>query len=316
MSWLSLLKWLDMNQTENSSTRRRWSGRTVGTRLGYNIFFLLIRIGGRWLAYFAVHSVVIYYILCRPAIRYRAHPYLRHRFPEGSWLKRKMDCYRLFVQMGKTLVDRTVVGINGSHRIKLTLDGRETLLKLLGEERGFILLMSHVGGWQVALPALDFLKVQVNLLLERREDDVDWQYYEHAGITCPFRIIDPTGYLGGTLEMLNVLKNGEVLCMMGDRVLGSEKNYLKVPFIGEEAPFPFSPFKIASAVQVPIVVFFSYKTGYNSYTLKVAKVIRVPNKLGRSGEVFLPFVAQFAEELESFTMKHPYQFFNFYDMWQ
>ncbi len=301
--------------TAKPTVRRQWSSRSLGTRLGHNIFFAIIRIGGRRPAYFALYWVALYYLLCRPSVRRRSDPYLRHRFPNSTWLKRYLDCYRMFLQMGKILIDRTIVAMLGPGKMKLTIDGREELLKLVDEGSGFIMLMSHVGCWQVALSALHFLKIPVNLLLEQEEGNIDRQYFEHAEMSCPFRVIDPSGYLGGTLEMLDALKKGEVLCMMGDRVLGSDKSYIRVNFLGEEAPFPFSAFKIASAARVPIVVFFSYKTGYDSYALKVSRIIRSPDKLGRSGESYLPYVAQFIAELELFVKNYPYQFFNFYNMW-
>jgi predicted LPLAT superfamily acyltransferase len=175
--------------------------------------------------------------------------------------------------------------------------------------------MSHVGSWQVALSALNFINVPVNLLLEREQGNIDRHYFEYTGSTSPYRIIDPGGYLGGTLEMLDVLKKGEVLCVMGDRVSGSQKSFVKVEFLGEEAPFPYSAFKLASAAGVPVVVLFSYKNGSDSYALKISKIIHVPGNLGRSGKNFLPYVTQYIQELESFVQIHPYQFFNFYNMW-
>jgi predicted LPLAT superfamily acyltransferase len=301
--------------TAKIDSRRQWSSRSLGTRLGYNIFFAIIRIGGRRLAYFAQYWVALYYVLCRPSVRRRSDPYLSHRFPNAGWSKRYLDCYRMFTQMGKILLDRTIVGMLGLQKMTLTIDGREELLKLVDKGFGFILLMSHVGCWQVAVSALHFLNVPVNLLLEKETGNIDQQYFEHADMGCPFRIIDPSGYLGGALEMLDALKKAEVLCMMGDRVLGSDKSYIRVNFLGEAALFPFSAFMIASAASVPVVIFFSYKTGYNSYALRAAKIIRIPNNLGRSAESYRPYVEQFVKELEIFTENYPYQFFNFYDMW-
>jgi len=308
-----------VQQTEKQVTDKRqpqWSSRSLGTRLGHNIFYALIHLGGRRLGYFALHWVVSYYVLCRPSIRRRSHDYLRHRFSDQSLFMRYVNCYRMFLEMGRILVDRAILGIMGPGKMKFTIHGRQELLDLVKKGRGFILLMSHVGCWQVAVSALNFLKVPVNLLLEQEEGNIDRHYFEYAGVSCPIRIIDPGSYLGGTLEMLDVLKKGEVLCMMGDRVFGSRKSCLQIEFLGEEAPFPFSAFKIASAAGAPIVVFFSYKTGYDSYALKVSKIIHVPDNLGRSGESFRPYVTQFINELERYTLNYPYQFFNFYNMWQ
>jgi len=296
--------------------RREWTSRSLGTRLGRHIFYGLIRFGGRRPAYFALYFVVFYYMFFRPSIRRRTKYYLHRRFQDRKLPARFVDSYRMSFELGKVLVDRATVGILGSEKMKVTLYGRKKLLKLLDRRCGFVLLMSHVGSWQVALSALSFMDIPVNLLLEREQGNFDRHYFEYTGTGSPYRIIDPGGYLGGTLEMLEVLKKGEVLCVMGDRVSGSQKSFVNVEFLGEEASFPYSAFKLASAARVPIVVFFSYKNGPDSYALKISKIIRVPKNLGRSGKYFLPFVSQYIEALESYVQMHPYQFFNFYNMWE
>ena len=174
---------------------------------------------------------------------------------------------------------------------------------------------AHAGGWQVVLPTMTFFARPVNMLLERDDADVDLHYFEHTGLPAPFRIIDPCSFLGGSLEMLDVLAKGEVLCVMGDRVFGSDKNVIEVPFLERNALFPFSAYKIASVAGVPIAVFFSHKAGPKRYELEIADIIEVPPHLGRSKEVFRPYVTRFVTALESFVLNHPYQFFNFYDMW-
>ena len=298
------------------SPRREWTSRSLGTRLGHNIFYGLIRFGGRRPAYFALYFVVFYYMLFRPSIRRRTKYYLRLRFQDRKLLARFVDSFRMSLELGKILIDRATVGILGSEKMKVKLYGRKKLLKLLDRRCGFVVLMSHVGSWQVALSALSFIDVPVNLLLEREQGNIDRHYFEYKGTASPYRIIDPGGYLGGTLEMLDVLKKGEVLCVMGDRVSGSQKSYVNVEFLGEEASFPYSAFKLASAAGVPIVVLFSYKNGSDSYALKISKIIHVPTNLGRSGKYFVPYVSKYIEELESFVQLHPYQFFNFYNMWR
>jgi predicted LPLAT superfamily acyltransferase len=296
--------------------RREWTSRSLGTRLGHNIFYGLIRFGGWRPAYFTLYFVVFYYMLFRPAIRRRTKYYLHRRFRDRKPLTRFVDSYRMSLELGKILIDRATVGILGSEKMKVTLYGRKKLLKLLDRRCGFVLLMSHVGSWQMALSALSFLDVSVNLLLEREQGNIDRHYFEYTGTKSPYRIINPGGYLGGTLEMLEVLKKGEVLCVMGDRVSGSQKSFVNIEFLGEKAPFPYSAFKLASAAGVPIVVLFSYKNGPDSYALQISKIIRVPKNLGRSGKYFLPYVSKYIEALESFVQIHPYQFFNFYNMWR
>jgi predicted LPLAT superfamily acyltransferase len=78
---------------------------------------------------------------------------------------------------------------------------------------------------------------------------------------------------------------------------------------------PFSPYKLASATGAPVAVIFPYQAAAGGYALQVARVIRVPEQLGRSSRAYLPYAAQFSAALEQFVGEHPYQFFNFYDMW-
>jgi len=296
-------------------TTRNWSSRSIGSQLQHQIFYLLIRLGGRRAAYALLYFVVLYYVLLRPAVRGRTFPYLIRRFPQQGGRPRLRDSYRMSLELGKVLVDRAVVGILGPSAMRVEMDGGEKLLELVGEGRGLILMTAHVGCWQVAMSALGFLQVPVNLLMQRETGDIDRHYFEHAGIECPYKIIDPRGFLGGALEMVEVLKRGEILSVMGDRMLGNDQNGVRADFLGAPVRFPFSAYKLASATGAPVAVVLSAKTGPASYELKLYEVIRVPAGLGRGEASFAPHAARFAQGLERFCEEHPFQFFNFFDLW-
>jgi predicted LPLAT superfamily acyltransferase len=297
-------------------TRRSWSSRSIGAAWQHRIFYRLIRLGGRRAAYALLYFVVLYYTLLRPDQRRKSLFYLRRRFPQAGASALWAHSYRMNLELGKVLVDRAVVGILGPSAVRVAMEGKEELLALVGEGRGLILMTAHVGCWQVAMSALGVLDVPVNLLMQREEGDIDRHYFEHAGIDCPYRIIDPRGYLGGALEMLEVLKGGQILSVMGDRMLGSDQNAVSVDFLGAPVPVPFSAYKLASATGAPIAVLLSHKDGPDRYTLKLCQVIRVPAGLGRGGQVFVPYASAFAGALERFCAEHPYQFFNFFNMWR
>ncbi len=300
---------------EERDARQKWTSRSIGSSWQHQSFYLMIRLGGRRAAYALLYGVVFYYVLL-PSVRQKCRYYLSRRFPEASGWGSFWNSYRMTLELGKVLIDRALVGILGAEQVKVKLEGRQELLDLLAENNGLILVNAHVGCWQVAMSALEFVNTPVNLLMQREEDDIDRHYYEHAGIECPYRIIDPRGYLGGVLEMVEALKGGEVLSVMGDRMLGDDRNGVAVEFMGGMVTMPFSAYKLASATGAPIVVLFSYKTGPDSYSLKLYKIIRVPAGLGRGSSIYQPFVREFAESLEDFCREHPFQFFNFFDMWQ
>jgi predicted LPLAT superfamily acyltransferase len=294
----------------------RWTSRSIGSNFQHNIFYFLIRYGGRGASYALLNCVAVYYTLFRPAIRKKAGYYLARRFKTRNPLARLLHCYRIYVDLGKALIDRATIGIKGVESIDIVSRNLDKLLVLVREGHGLILLTAHVGCWQIAMAQLSSLNAPVSLLLHREEGDVDLHYFEHTGISAPFRIIDPLGYMGGVLEMMDVLRKGEVVSIMGDRVFGSDKNTVSVNFLGGKVRFPFSAFKLASATGAPIAVHLSYKSGPASYDFMLERTIRVPADLGKKEEALRPYVAQFAEALESYTQRYPYQFFNFFNMWE
>lgn len=297
------------------SKEKQWSSRSIGTDWQHKLFYSLIRFGGRQSAYALLLFVVLYYVLFRADTRERSRHYLQRRFPGGNRFTRLRDCYLLSFGIGRTLVDRAVLGILGSDTLDISLVGKEQLTALLAEGRGLVLVTAHVGCWQLAMSSLSTLDTPVNLLIHREEGDLDRHFFEHGGGQAPYRIIDPAGFLGGTLEMLQVLKNGELLCIMGDRVMGGESGTVTVDFLGSGVTIPFSPYKLASASGAPVAVIFPYRSEGGGYSLQLARVIRVPPELGRSADAYLRFAREFIAALEQFVDEHPYQFFNFFDMW-
>ncbi|PLX80663.1 MAG: lipid A biosynthesis acyltransferase [Desulfuromonas sp.] len=293
----------------------RWSSRSVGAAWQHRFFYALIRCGGRGIAYLVLRFVVAYYMVLRPDQRRKSEYYLRRRFPDASGFALWRHSYRMSYALGQSLIDRAVVGILGTGSTDVTLHGRDELLALLNEGKGLILLTAHVGCWQAAMSALGYLKKPVHLLMQQDEGDLDRHYFEHRGEESPFRIIDPRGDFGGALEMVGALKRGEVLSVMADRMLGSDRNGVAVDFLGAPIQVPVSPYKIAAATGAPIALLLSAKTGGTSYRLDLAGTIRVPAGLGRKAGEFAPYARQMAVMLEDYVERYPYQFFNFHDMW-
>ena len=304
-----------MPPVESERSGAGWSSRSVGSDWQHRFFYLLIRRGGRPIAYGFLRLVILYYTLLRPDQRRKGLYYLRRRFPAARGMELLRHSFRHNLALGQVLIDRAIVGILGSGELTVTFPAGPRLKEILATGRGLILMTAHVGCWQVAMAALDDLETPVHLLMKREAGDIDRLYFEHGGGERPFHIIDPEGEFGGALEMIAVLKRGEVLSVMGDRLLGSDRNGVAVDFFGDPVLFPFSAYKLASATGAPIAVLLSRKLGPASYTLELAREINVPPGLGRGGEGFRPYAAQLAAALEAYAGQNPYQYFNFFDMW-
>jgi predicted LPLAT superfamily acyltransferase len=292
---------------------KKWDSKSLGTRFGHNFFYSVIRLGGRRIAYHFLYFIVFNYSVLFPSIRKKTDPYISRRFPGAGFFSKIKHRYIWILYFGRVLIDRAIIGILGSETIDAIFLNQK---KMTDIDTGFILLISHAGGWQVAMSALSVVEKPVNFLMLRSEKDISKHYYEHQKNGNKINIIDPTQFLGGSIEILNALKKDEIVCMMGDRVFGNQERSIEMDFLSGKARFSFSAFKMASLSQKPIVVLYSHKSGPAEYKTRISNVIHVPKKLGKSEENFRPFVQTYVNSLESFIEDHPYQFFNFYNMWE
>ncbi len=301
---------------EASSHKRNWDSKSLGGEWQHRFFYALIRTLGVRPAYAFLYPVTLWYVLLHPSVRRRIRPYLKHRFPEKKAIPRLFATYRLSLNFAQILVDRAAIGILGSSRFKIDFPEREKFREIAHQGKGAVLINTHAGSWQVAIAALELLSTPISMLMQKDRKDVDRPYYSHRQQESPYRTIDPSKGSEAMLEMFNSLKKGEILGVMGDRAFGNDKNLVDVDFLGKKAWLPFSPYKLASSTGAPCMVLLTHRTGYLHYTVRLARVIDVPRDLGRQPGNFREYAQEYTHTLEEFVKKHPWQFFNFYDMWE
>ena len=293
----------------------RWTSRSMGAKWQHVFFYNLIAIGGRNAAYAMLFWVVLVYMF-KPSATKRGDAYMKRRFPGASvwalWLHR----WRWQWEFGKTLVDRAVAGIKGDFSLELGENEMAALRERHACGKGVILLSSHVGSWPSALSFLAGLlpDVPASAVLLRDEGDYDRHYFEHKGEAAPFTIIDPAEGPQSAVSMMQCLQAGGILTIMGDRPMGNAK-LCSARFLGGTIRLPSMPFYLASVSGAPVVVFFVYRTGPGKARNYLAGVIDVPGRLGKEPEAYEPYMQLYAEMLEKSAVDEPYQFFNFYNMW-
>ena len=130
------------------------------------------------------------------------------------------------------------------------------------------------------------------------------------------RLISPEGDFGGSIEIVNALQEGAIVSMMGDRSYSFDSVRVS-SFLGAAASFPYGAFHIAAVCKVPVVVFLSAKTGPRQYKVSISRLIYPVYKEGRrKKDQAAEWVREYAEVLEEFVLKYPYQCFIFHDIWK
>ena len=294
---------------------RKIAAKKRGNRLGFWFFQVALRLFGLRGAYGLLYFVCLYYLLLDRAAVSAAMAYVRRRFADHGRLRRVWDVYALLVSQGKQLIDRFAI-VAREDLFDVELRASEECEALMREpQRGLILLTAHVGNWQVTMTALKQWGRTVYLVM-RPEDNpaVD----DSLGISREeesVKIISPEQELGGVIEIMNVLRRGHLVSIMGDRAYGFSS--VPVPFLGEDAWLPYGAFSVAAGAECPVVVLLSSKESTNRYVVDVSNVLHPRYERGRNKRVQLQeWVAQFAKLLEGYVEEHPYQCFLFHDVWR
>ena len=289
---------------------------TLGSRLQYGIFEVLVRCRLLFVARMVLAFVVLYYALL-PHVQQRCAAYIKRRFPCAGGLGRFVHAYRLYLNFGQVLLDRMIAGVTGRFPFCETDQQVRQCFDVAGANpHGCIVLTAHVGAWQVGIAGLDQFDRPVNVVQLHNPADQGKHYFQH-GRGRPFNIIDSADPVGSMVEAAAALRRGEVVCLMGDRMHGTRQagQGVDVAFMGGNIRIPASGYALASITGAELLMLFTVREKGVTRVFK-AERLEVPAGLPRRDvAVFQPYAQQFATAMEAVVERHPYQFFNFYDMW-
>lgn len=286
-----------------------------GNTLGFWLFRQQLKFFGLRGAYFMLAIVATHYLIFDRDARRRTMSYVRRRFPNAGFFGNMNAVYRLFLNQGQHLIDH-FASMSGAVSFDLRMENKDIIYKVGAAAEGCVLLTSHVGNWQIAMPCFAHISKKVYLVMRPEDNRAVAESMAVDRGNAQIRLISPEGDFGGAIEIVKVLREGAVVSMMGDRRYNFDS--VRVPsFLGAPASFPYGAFHIAAACKVPVVVFLSAKTGPQQYTVSVSRMIYPVYKEGRpKKEQMAEWVQEYASVLEEFVNKYPYQCFIFHDVWK
>jgi len=275
------------------------------------VAWLALRLGRRatrWLLY----PMALYYLAFAPRARRASRAFL------GRALARKAgagDVLRNFHTYAATLHDRIYLLCGRFENLDMSIDGAPQLDAILARGRGCILLGSHLGSFE-ALRALGGRnqRYPINIVMYEGATQKVSGVLNSLAPDLKARVITP-GRPDTMLRIKECLERGEVVGILGDRPFGSEKSSL-CPFLGAPARFPHGPFRLAMALEAPVVLFFGLYQGGSRYQICLEVLAeRAAAERGERAEAAARWVERYVRRLEHYARAAPYNWFNFYDFW-
>jgi predicted LPLAT superfamily acyltransferase len=244
--------------------------------------------------------------------------FYRALFPSRGLLYHLRCAWRQYHNFTNVYLDRFL--ILADHNVTITPKGWEFLDDALNRKVGGIILMSHVGNWELAAHMLNMRgrnNPEMKLLLylgQKNKDQIEHTQKESL-VQSGVKIIvaaENGGSPADIIEGLNFLKAGGLVSLTGDRIWRKDQRSIPVRFLGHEAFLPETPFIFALLSGAPLFIFFGYRMGKHAYHFQILPPEYVHTKDRKGRQEAIGRAAQFyADRLEEMVRKCPFEWFHF-----
>jgi predicted LPLAT superfamily acyltransferase len=271
------------------------------------------RLFGSWVFGMVARIIATGYFLCSPKVQESLRLYAA-LFPRRGAAYHLWCTFRQYQNFTTIHFDRFLV--NQGRVPEFACQGEDVLDCRLGQG-GAILLMSHLGNWEMAARLLMRRRQGQRLLLYmgvKEKEGVERTQKEElqrAGV----RIIGVDQGLASpfaAVEGVRALQSGGLVSMTGDVVWRPDQRRIAVTFLGGLASVPEAPFIFALVSGTPIFVFFAFRTATNHYQFTFSEPIWIKSAGRRERQAALAEAAQhYADLLEEALRAHPFEWYHF-----
>lgn len=242
--------------------------------------------------------------------------YLRRIFGrEPNWLERQ----RHACEFAHVVRDRVRFLSGGTDSFEIKASGQERIAELCCSGRGAVLLGAHFGSFE-ALRAFDrhLPGLVVRYLMFPDHAPHTTALLRELNPQVAERVISLKNGQHAMLEVYEALNRGEFVAFLGDRLPSPTiRSKLSLPFLGSAIDLPASPYIAALAAKVPLIICTAPRLGKNRYAIGFEEIydgrpVARCERSEKAGEM----ARRFTLHLEEMCRRYPYNWFNFFDIWQ
>lgn len=279
----------------------------------YRLLLRLTELCGPWLLAVFSRIVATGYFLFSGKVG-ESRRFYAALFPERGSLYHLWCAFRQYQNFTTIHLDRFLAGQTESSPV--STEDWERLTTALGKQ-GCILLMSHLGNWEMAARLLSQQTSDLRLLLymgvkekegveKMQKDDL-----RRAGVTI-IGVDQEGGSPFTAVDGIRHLQSGGIVSMTGDIVWRHDQRKIKVQFLGHDAWVPEAPYIFALLSGAPLFAFFALRTGRNTYRFQMSTPININPASRRDRPRAIAAAAQqYADLLAKIVREHPFEWYHF-----
>jgi lauroyl/myristoyl acyltransferase len=238
--------------------------------------------------------------------------FYRALFPEHNFFYHLYCVWKQYHYFTNVYIHRFVAKLKDE--AEFTKEGWEYLDEAVEKKTGAIIVMSHIGNWELAAEMLSRKGLPIMLYLGAKHKEQIEKIQKEKLAKSGIKIVttsDKESSPFALLEGISFLREGGIVSMTGDRLWGSQ-SFIVVDFLGYEVKLPDTPHLFALMSGAPLMTFFVHQEASGKYHITVSRGRQViaATRADRQKAV-LASAQTYANELMQMACKHPFEWHHF-----
>jgi predicted LPLAT superfamily acyltransferase len=268
---------------------------------------------GSWVMRFVAWWIATGYFLFQPSRRNSSVGLYEVIFPGRRRLYYLYCAWRQFHSFAGTYADR--VEAYSNKRVIPSARGRDKLVEQGRRGNGGIILISHMGNYEVAVRAFQGLGLRLLILMgEKEAKQVAREQRESLmaqGVQIHVATAQDASPFGG-LEALQFMRQGGFVSIAGDLVWTDQRSLVPVKFFNRDVGLPAGPHLLAFVSGAPLFTLFTFRMKRGRHQIILSSPWHVKAKTRSERNAAIQASAQdYAGALETMVREHPFQWYIF-----
>jgi len=272
---------------------------------------------GRPAGRIVLYGIAAYFLAFAPTARRMSHAYLRRvlRLPSPAAVGWR-HLFRHFLSFASAIHDRIYLLNDRFELFDIRVHNQDLIDGIVADGQGVFLIGAHMGSFEV-LRAIGRKQPGLRIAMMMYEENA-------RKINAALNAINPKaqqdiialGHIDSMIQAHELLAQGTVVGMLGDRSLGNDDTRT-VDFLGDRAELPLGPFRMAAVLKRPVLFMTGLYRGGNRYDIHFETLADF-SALAPRGRTLAVEAAmtRYAALMAQYCYSAPYNWFNFFDFWQ
>ncbi|MBS0469246.1 MAG: acyl-CoA synthetase [Proteobacteria bacterium] len=269
---------------------------------------------GRRLGRLVLYGIALYFTLLAPKAARASRAYLTRVLGRPPrWAER----YRHVLCFASTIHDRVFLLKGRGAQFNVEVQGADELHAALADGQGALLMGAHLGSFEV-LRTMGRERGNLRVAMAMYPDNARKLNATLAALAPELQQdVIALGHVDAMLAVRDRLEQGNLVGLLADRSLGAQDACTRLPLLGDAAPFPDGPWRLAVLLQRPVFFMAGLYLGSNRYQIRFERIadFRAVARSERSAAMAAAQQA-YVQAIARALRDSPWNWFNFYDFWQ